>query len=91
MAERSKQGAGILERELRVYEARRAEFLQHHAGKFVLIKGEEFVGAYDTQEAAYSAGVQRFGNEPMFIRLVAHEDRVEFLPALMHGVLVGHP
>jgi|GEM_PF-6964922 len=30
-------------------------------GKFALIRGEDLVGLYDTQEAALSAGTERFG------------------------------
>lgn len=90
-AERVTGSVGVLQQEIAAYESRRAELLRHHAGKFVLIKGDELVGAYDTQEAAYGAGVERFGNQPMLIRQVLPEDQVEFLPALMHGVLVARP
>jgi hypothetical protein len=77
--------------ELAYFEEHRAELLEHHKGKFVLIKGAELFGAFDTAEAAYAAGVGKFGNEPMFIRQVLDKDEEQSLPALMHGVLIAHP
>jgi hypothetical protein len=37
-----------LEAEIRTYEEKLPELMQHHAGKYVVIHGSEFVGAFDT-------------------------------------------
>jgi hypothetical protein len=41
-----------LDAEIRAYEARLPELTQHYNGKFVVFKGDEFVGAFDTLENA---------------------------------------
>lgn len=80
-----------LEIELKFFEQHRKEWLEHHAGKYALVKGEELRGVYDTQEAAYAEGVATFGIEPFLIKQVLPEDEVHHLPAyhlgLMHAVV----
>ena len=77
--------------ELAYYEEHRQELLEHHEGKFVLIKGGELVDAFDTAEAAYAEGVKRFGNAPMLIRQVLPKESVDWAPALTLGVLRASP
>jgi hypothetical protein len=45
-----------------------------HAGQFVLIKGNEVVGLYDTWEAARTAGLQRYLMEPFFVHPIRAEE-----------------
>jgi len=59
-------------------------------GKFALIRGEDLVGLYDTQEAALSAGTERFGLTALFIRKVGDEVMVVSAPALSLGILRAH-
>jgi hypothetical protein len=75
------------EREQKFYDQHKAELLRHHLGKFVLIVGEELIGAYDEQEAAYRVGIERFGNVPLFIKLVEAQDPTVSLPALTLGLI----
>jgi hypothetical protein len=83
--------ADLLRDELEYFEQIKAELLKHHMGKFALVKGRELVGTYTKNEEAYEEGVKRFGNVPMLIKLVATEEPVEQIPALMHGLLNAHP
>ena len=39
-------------------------------GKFVLIKGEELAGVYDSQEDAIREGYRQFGNVPFLVKKV---------------------
>lgn len=71
--------ATVLDHEERVFESLRAALLGCCPGKFVVVKGQDALVAYDTEEAAYAAGVERFGNQPMLIRQVLAVDRVEFV------------
>jgi hypothetical protein len=73
--------------ETRYFNEHRAELLKHYAGKFVLIVGAEFVGAYDRQEDAYAAGVSKHGNVPLFIKRVEDEDQTVSLPAMTLGLI----
>lgn len=76
-----------LEKELKFFEEHRAEWLQYHAGKFALIKDCELVGVFDSDEAAYQAGVERWGNIPFLIKQILPHDRIEQIPALMYGLV----
>ena len=80
-----------LEQELAYFEANRARLLADHAGKFVLIKGTERVGTFDTAENAYTAGLQHFGNTPFLIKQVLPQDPVAHVPALSLGLIRAHP
>ena len=76
-----------LEREQAFFEEHRAEWLEHHEGKFALIHGTELAGFYDTDEKAYEEGVDRWGVVPFLIKRVLREDPIEHIPALFHGLI----
>lgn len=57
-----------LEREREVYEAHLEEWRQSHLGKYVLIKGDEVLGFYDSLDAAFNEGTARFRLEPFFVK-----------------------
>jgi hypothetical protein len=76
-----------LTEELAYYDQHKAEFLSKYESKFVLIKGSELIGSYDSAEAAYFEGLRRFGNSPFLIKQVLREDRIEQIPALSLGIL----
>ena len=76
-----------LEKELRTYDAKKAELLRSAGGKFVLIKGEELIGLYDTIEEALSAGAERYGLDAFLVREVRSEEEKVSIPALTLGIL----
>lgn len=76
-----------LEIELKFFEDHRAEWLNHHRGKFALIKGQEIAGFFDSRESAFAIGATRWGNVPFLIKEVSEDDRVDQAPALFCGVL----
>jgi hypothetical protein len=59
-----------LEVEIRAYDAKREELERHHKGKFVIFHADEFIGAFDTFDAAAGEAVRRFGRGPYLIRQV---------------------
>jgi hypothetical protein len=59
-----------LDTEIRAYESRLPELEKAYLGKFVVFKGEEFIGAWDTLNAAAAEAVTRFGRGPYLIRQV---------------------
>ncbi len=77
--------------ELRAYESKKPELLKLCEGKFAVFKGAEFLGVFDTPSAAYSAGLQRFGNDAFLIKPVLREERVEQIPALHLGLIHAGP
>jgi hypothetical protein len=75
-----------LEVEICAYETQRAELEKNYSGKFVIFKGGDFVGAWDTLNAAAADAVARFGRGPYLIRQVGAPPST--LPA---SVLFRHP
>lgn len=76
-----------LETELAAYDRMKAELLKSHSGKFALIHGEEFCGAFDTAENAYAEGVRRFGRDPFLIKRVTEHEEVYRNQALSLGLI----
>lgn len=76
-----------LQTELEYFQRHRQEYLKLYKNQFVLIKGEEFAGAFTTEAEAYKAGLDRFGNEPLLIKQVLDNDETVSYPALTVGVL----
>lgn len=76
-----------LEKELAVYEKMKPELLKNHAGKFALIKGEEFLGAFDTPDNAYAEGVKRFGREAFLVKKITEQEEVYRNQALTLGLM----
>jgi hypothetical protein len=77
----------MLEKELEFFSGNKEEYLKHHLGQFVVIHGTEFVGAYSTEEIAYAAGLQKFGNVAFLIKQVLPVDNTASLPAYSFGLL----
>jgi hypothetical protein len=76
-----------LQTELEYFQKHKQEYLKLYKGQFVLIKGEEYAGAFTTEAEAYKAGLERFGKEPFFIKQVLDEDGTVFHPALTIGMI----
>jgi hypothetical protein len=68
-----------LEKEIATYKRLLPDLESHHKGKWVVIHGDDFVGAFDTFNSAASEAVQRFDRGPYMIRQVGAPDIV--LPA----------
>lgn len=76
-----------LKEELHFYQKNKDKYLKYYLGQFVLIKGEKMVGNFTTEEEAYKAGVERFGNTPFLIRQVLKEEPINAIPALTVGLM----
>jgi len=60
----------MLEKELKYFEDHKEELLKHYENQFVLIKDDQFIGAFTTEAEAYAAGIQKFGNQPFLISVI---------------------
>jgi UDP-2,3-diacylglucosamine pyrophosphatase LpxH len=76
-----------LEKELAAYEKMKTDLLKTYEGKFVVIHGDEFCGAFDTAENAYAEGVKRFGREPFLMKKVVEKEEVYRNQALSLGLM----
>jgi hypothetical protein len=77
----------MLEKERKYFETHRAEWLKQHSGKFVLVKEEELVGVYNTQQEALIEGARRFGTSSFLVRQVEESEQLIYIPALILGIL----
>jgi hypothetical protein len=67
---RPKRAAAMaLEKELATYQKRLAELLPNE-GKYVLIRGDEIAGVWDTYEDALQSGYQKFNLEPFMVKRI---------------------
>lgn len=77
----------ILEEELGYFEQEKARLLAAYAGKYVLIKGREIFGTFDTVANAYAVGVAKFGREPFLVRRVTEVEEQYRNHALALGLI----
>jgi hypothetical protein len=76
-----------LENELATFERLKVELLKNHKGKFALIHADEFVGSFDTPDAAYQKGVELYGKEPFLVKRIAEQEEVYRNQALSLGLI----
>lgn len=67
-----------LEQELKTYNALKNKLLAESKGKFVLIKGQELLGIYDSRDAALFEGYKRFGNQEFLVKEILEIEAVNF-------------
>jgi hypothetical protein len=77
----------MLDKERKYFETHRAEWLKKHPDKFVLVKGEELIGVFSTQQEALVEGARRFGTEAFLVRQVEESEQLVYIPALTLGIL----
>jgi hypothetical protein len=64
-----------LDREIETYRRELPSLLAAgQAGRFVLIKGEQVIGLWDSQADALAAGRQQFGLEPIAVKRIDPRD-----------------
>jgi len=79
----------VLEKELKFFDQHKAEWVKAHLGKFVLVKGDELFGVFDSAETAISEGARQFGTDSFLVRKVTAADEEIRIPALTLGLLHG--
>lgn len=79
----------MLEKEHAFFESIKQELRKHHMDKFVVIVGEEQIGVFDSDQAAYEAGIKAKGNVPMLIKHVTPTDEEQRFeaPSLFLGLM----
>jgi hypothetical protein len=65
-----------LELEMSTYQAHQLELLPQNEGRFVVIKGQEIAGAYDTYEDALQAAYDRYGLGPFLVKRVERSEPI---------------
>lgn len=76
-----------LEQELAHFDRIKADLLKNHLGKFALIKGDQFFGAFDNPSNAYDEGVSRFGRDLFLVKRISEQEEVYRNQALALGLI----
>ena len=66
--------ATLLDAELQTYEKNRESLLGSADGKFVLIKGEEVIGVFESEMDAINQGYRQLGHVPFLVKQVLKID-----------------
>jgi len=77
----------MLETELKFLHTHKADLLQQYGGKFLVIKGEEVGGAYDTMNEALQGAAFTYGLDNVLIRRASDVDVEVSIPALTLGLM----
>ena len=73
-----------LDVEMETFRRELPNLLKADRGRFVLIKGHDVVGVYDTDVAAVQAGDQRFVAQPFLVKQIQEKET----PLVLHAPLV---
>lgn len=76
-----------LDVERAVYQRRRREWIDGgHLGRWVVIRGEEVLGVYDSLDEAMAAGYERYGLESVFMarQIAASESPITVTRRTVH-------
>jgi hypothetical protein len=76
-----------LDIELATFSRMKEELLAVHRGKFALIHGEDFIGAFDSAENAYKDGLVKFGRNPFLVKLIIEQEETYRNFALSSGLM----
>ena len=83
--------APLLEQERAFYIAHEAEWATAHPGRFVVVKGDRLLGAFDSIEEALAAGAATFGVDSFLVRKLGQKQDEVNIPALALGLLRANP
>ncbi len=83
--------AALLERERAFYTAHEAEWMATHPGRFVVVKDERLLGAFDSMEEALAAGAAAFGRQSFLVRRLGEKPAELSTPAPTLGLLRANP
>ncbi len=81
------EGFTMLDTERQFYSENLAKWLGQYPGKFVLVKGRELIGTFDTDKDALSQGARLYGLDPFLVRRVQEHQEEVSIPALTLGIL----
>lgn len=77
----------MLDAELKFLHDNRAELIKNYAGKFLVIKGAEVTGVYETRESALAGAAEKHGLADVLIRRPEDAEELVSIPALAFGLI----
>jgi hypothetical protein len=76
--------------ELQFFESNKGEIIKAHNGKFALVKGQKFYGAFDTPDNAYKEGIRLFGRDIFLVKRISAKEEAHRNQALSLGIINAH-
>jgi hypothetical protein len=70
MASQTRNPLNLFEKELATFEATKDRLLTEAGGHYVLIRGDEIVGTYESYNDAVDEGYRHFGNVPFLVKQI---------------------
>jgi hypothetical protein len=67
----------MLEHELQVYQSNLIDLLQNE-GKYILIRGEDIQGPWDSYEDALTAGYDKYGLVPFLVKKILRAEPIQY-------------
>lgn len=80
----------MLETEMNYLKTHREDLVKLYPGRYLVIKGEEVTGAYETREAALEGAAEMHGLSNVLIRRAEDSDEIISIPALAFGLIYAH-
>ena len=80
----------VLSEERDFFDRSLPEWLGKFPGKVALVKGQELIGVFDSEQNALAEGARRFQLQPFLIRRVQDVPADIRIPALTLGILRGN-
>lgn len=81
----------MLDIERKFFDSHREDLIKTYPGRFVVIKEEQLLGAFDTIQDALGAGAREFGIVPFLVRRTDETPSEISIPALTLGILRADP
>jgi hypothetical protein len=81
----------MLETERNFFQQNREDLLRRFPGKFVVIKEQQVLGAYESIQHALSAGAREYGVTSFLVRRTDQAPEEVSIPALALGLLRADP
>ena len=76
----------MLEKELEVYQANKAQLVEQFEGRFVLVKDDQIVDVFETRLDAIRQGYKRFGNTPFLVKQIVDVEIPLYFTSNLLGV-----
>ena len=80
-------GQQLLTDEIAYYDAHKKQLMHEHRERYLLIKGSDLIGSYESEDEAVADGIRRFSSEPFLVRLAGEDTPVLSVPLLSIGMM----
>ena len=81
----------MLDEEIKYFNESLEDWLKQYSGRIALVKGQELIGVYNTEDEALAEGARRYQLQPFLVRHIIREQTNISVPALTLGILHANP